>query len=344
MARDWLFGYGWAAAAGKGCIEMTLLGSIKRFGRPLKPYLRIASSAFFSQYGEDALLFLTMKPSNHGFYVDVGAYHPIDGSNTYKLYLRGWRGLTIEPNPKVKASFRGVRGGDTHLTMGVSPEPGALTYYEFEISMLNTMVSERAESLRQEGYVFKKTQTIACEPLNDILANHGAGRHVDLLSVDCEGFDLSIIQSLDFGRYRPTAILIEDLEAYFMFRDNGGKSEIERCMRESGYAPIAQAVYSTLYVANDWRELNRKTGAYTERMIYPGLLPEPMADSHAPPVTQDSDGLAPAQRLASAQAVTQTALEARTYAAPAGDISPAAAEPPQKTESASPPAAAIPTA
>lgn len=254
---------------------MTLLGRIKRFGRPVKPYLRIMSSAFFSQYGEDALLFLTMKPSRRGFFVDVGAYDPIDGSNTYKLYLRGWRGLTIEPNPKVTSKFRTLRGGDTHLTMGVSPEPAALTYYEFEISMLNTMVGERAEALRKEGYVFKKTQTIACEPLNDILGNHGGGRHVDLLSVDCEGFDLSIIQSLDFQLYRPTAILIEDLEAYFLFRDGGGKSEIERCMRDAGYAPIAQAVYSTLYVANDWRALNQKTGAFAERLIYPGLLPEP---------------------------------------------------------------------
>jgi len=74
--------------------------AIKRFGRPLKPYLAAMGSHTYGQYGEDALVFSALKPSRRGFYVDVGAYDPLEGSNTYKLYQRGWRGLTIEPNPK----------------------------------------------------------------------------------------------------------------------------------------------------------------------------------------------------------------------------------------------------
>jgi FkbM family methyltransferase len=247
--------------------------AIRKYGRPLKPYLRIASSAFFSQYGEDALLFLTMKPSRSGFYVDVGAYAPVDGSNTYKLYMQGWRGLTIEPNPKVQGPFRTVRGGDTHLTMGVSKTPDTLQYFEFEIPMLNTLSEERANLLRSEGYVFKNTRKIECAPLCDILDRHAAGKHMDLLSVDCEGFDLDVLQTIDFVRQRPTAVLVEDLEGFGNFREDAGHSEIERFMREHNYAPIAQAIYSTLYVARDWRALNQKTSAYTERMIQPGLLP-----------------------------------------------------------------------
>jgi FkbM family methyltransferase len=216
-----------------------------------------------------------MKPSRSGFYVDVGAYAPVDGSNTYKLYMQGWRGLTIEPNPKVTSAFRTVRGGDTHLTMGVSKTPDTLKYFEFEISMLNTLSEERANLLQSEGYVFKSTRKIECAPLSDILDRHAAGKHMDLLSVDCEGFDMDVLQTIDFVRQRPTALLVEDLEGFGNFREASGSSEIERYMREQNYAPVAQAIYSTLYVARDWRELNQRTNAFTERMIQPGLLPSP---------------------------------------------------------------------
>lgn len=254
---------------------MQIPKSIKRYGRPLKPYLRIASSAFFSQYGEDAMLFIAMKPSRKGFYVDIGAYAPVDGSNTFKLYMQGWRGLTIEPNPKVERAFCTVRGGDKHLTMGVSKTPATLKYYEFEISMLNTLSEERAKLLQSEGYVFTRTRDIACEPLADILEQHAPGKHIDLLSVDCEGFDLDVLQTIDFVKQRPTVVLVEDLEGFGNFRERSGDSEIERFMREQRYAPVAQSIYSTLYVARDWRELNQRTSAYTERMIQPGLLPSP---------------------------------------------------------------------
>jgi len=47
-----------------------------------------------------------MRPQGRGFYVDVGAYQPQSGSNTYKLYLKGWSGITIEPNPDVESSLK----------------------------------------------------------------------------------------------------------------------------------------------------------------------------------------------------------------------------------------------
>lgn len=222
------------------------------------------------------MLFLAMKPSRSGFYVDVGAYAPVDGSNTYKLYRNGWKGVTIEPNPRVRSAFRAVRGRDTHLTMGVSKTPAELKYFQFEIAMLNTMDEPRADALRAEGYIYKGMQTIACDRLEDILAKHAPGQHVDLLSVDCEGFDMDVIQTIDFKTVRPTAVIIEDLAGFGGFRDTGEVSEIKRYMLDRDYAPIAQTIYSTIYVARDWRALNARTGAFTERMIQPGMLPEPV--------------------------------------------------------------------
>ena len=37
-----------------------------------------------------------LHDSNKGFYVDVGALHPINGSLTYLLYQKGWNGINID--------------------------------------------------------------------------------------------------------------------------------------------------------------------------------------------------------------------------------------------------------
>ena len=54
---------------------------------------------FYSQTGEDAILAHLLFDHDCGFYVDVGAFHPIQYSNTYYFYRRGWTGINIEPTP-----------------------------------------------------------------------------------------------------------------------------------------------------------------------------------------------------------------------------------------------------
>lgn len=49
----------------------------------------------FGQYGEDTFLrkFFRGRP---GFYIDVGAHHPFQLSNTAGLWLEGWNGVNID--------------------------------------------------------------------------------------------------------------------------------------------------------------------------------------------------------------------------------------------------------
>ena len=67
-------------------------------------------------------------------------------SNTYKLYLKGWRGITIEPNPDMTPLFRRFRPGDLHLQIGIASEPGELTYYRSDDPHENTFDGEWAMS------------------------------------------------------------------------------------------------------------------------------------------------------------------------------------------------------
>ncbi len=52
----------------------------------------------FSQYGEDLIINKILRKINIGNYLDLGSFHPIHFSNTFILYIRGWRGINIEGN------------------------------------------------------------------------------------------------------------------------------------------------------------------------------------------------------------------------------------------------------
>lgn len=198
----------------------------------------------FSQYAEDVVLNCSLLPKRQGFYIDVGAYHPWKQSNTYRFYLTGWNGITIEPNPDVAQEFRRLRPRDTHLVMGVSPKPETLTYYSFKDPKINSF--DENQSRRMSADVISR-QSIECSPLCEIIERHAKGVRIDLLSVDCEGLDLQVLESLDWTAARPSVVVVEDF-AQFSATHKGGTSEIRAFLHSQGYATFAQSVFSFHYV------------------------------------------------------------------------------------------------
>lgn len=57
------------------------------------------SISSYSQFGEDRIIEAFFGTQGKGIYVDIGCNHPISYSNTWKLYLRGWNGVCVDPNP-----------------------------------------------------------------------------------------------------------------------------------------------------------------------------------------------------------------------------------------------------
>jgi len=199
----------------------------------------------FAQYGEDVLLYTLFAPALRGYYIDVGAHHPWRLSNTYKLYLRGWSGITIEPNPDAARLFARRRPRDLHLTCGIARERAELTFYKFADSKLNSFDSEQANRMEQK--IVERIR-VACLPLQDIVDQHRPDRAIDLLSVDCEGLDLDVLSSLDWARIRPTAVIVEDFEQFVRNKDGISLSPIRSFLTERGYALVSQAVFSFIYV------------------------------------------------------------------------------------------------
>lgn len=198
----------------------------------------------FSQEGEDGVLHRLFERKPFGFYIDVGSHHPQRFSNTYRFYLRGWRGINIDPLPGSKARFDALRQRDINLELGISDSTGDLAYYSFEEPALNTFDPNVAVS-RDSRLISK--ECIQVLRLSDVLDRHlPPNQKIDFLTIDVEGLDLQVLRSNDWSRYRPSYVLAEALG----MRDISQVVNTELCayMASQGYSLYAKCVNTLFFV------------------------------------------------------------------------------------------------
>jgi len=204
----------------------------------------------FSQEGEDLVLNRFFENNPTGFYVDVGAHHPIRFSNTYKFYKKGgWQGINIDAMPGSMAAFNKLRPKDINLELGISNIPQTLKYYIFNEPALNTF-SEKEAKLHNEQNYFRIIDTIRIpmHTLTEILDSYlPENTKIDFLSIDVEGLDLSVLESNDWNKYRPTMVLVESLRESLDLISN---NKIYLFLKGKGYSLVAKT-YNTIFFKDD---------------------------------------------------------------------------------------------
>ena len=159
----------------------------------------------YSQCGEDAILMYLFKGlAGPGFYVDVGCHHPRRGSNTYAFYKKGWRGVLVDMEPAKTLACKLSRPRDTVVQAALSDSCREVDLYSpTNFSVLATI---NPVSVKPNFVLRAKLIT---RTLNDVLIEVKAPPVFELLSVDAEGEDLSILAGLDFSSFRPKIIATE---------------------------------------------------------------------------------------------------------------------------------------
>lgn len=200
----------------------------------------------FGQVGEDKILeqyFINKKEP--GFYVDIGANHPYIYSNTYKFYLKGWRGINVDANPGTKKLFDGIRPHDINIETGVSLHPGELNFYQFENNVFNTMDRQTAEQHCKEFSIsIKEVIRVQTRSLADILdTNLPTGQKIDFMSIDVEGLDMEVLRSNNWEKYKPEVLVVECVYADY---DDIQNMETAVYLKQLGYTFFAKT-FSTFF-------------------------------------------------------------------------------------------------
>ncbi len=201
----------------------------------------------FGQLGEDRVIvhLLNERLKRPGFYVDIGAFDPVLYSNTLLLHRQGWQGINVDANPAAIERFRKARPLDRSLCVAVSDRVETLNYTTYESGASNRLVETNAtsqNSLIGESAVEQTTMTTTT--LSLILEQNGVKPGgVNFLNVDCEGFDLRVLQGLDWSRWKPQLIAIEThTQEEFQV--------VEQFLAIHGYTCAARISMTSLFLLN----------------------------------------------------------------------------------------------
>ena len=166
----------------------------------------------YAQNREDVLL-ARVFPGPAGFYIDVGAAHPVVHSVTKWFYERGWTGINIEPVTQFFDLITDDRTRDINLKAVASDEPGLIDLYEVADSIgMSTVDRDLANDL-SSNHGPAVSHSVRAVTLAEICAEYVGNREIDFLKIDAEGHEPAVLRGADFSRWRPRVLVIEATEA-----------------------------------------------------------------------------------------------------------------------------------
>ena len=204
---------------------------------------RFVSFRSYSQFGEDKVL-RSLLPEPIGNYLDIGAGDPVRFSNTYLFYSEGWRGTLVEPIPSLAEKARGTRKRDVVVNAAIGLDGSSetqLKFFQFVTTELSTLDSERANYLERNGHELMKEFAVDVVAVSTITPDIDPGEPF-FLSVDVEGLDFDVLKSIEWERFVPRVVCVEDPERL------QGKTQISDLMEEKGYKLVSQNSASSIYL------------------------------------------------------------------------------------------------
>lgn len=202
---------------------------------------------FTAQDGEDALLgaFFDYRP--HGFYVEIGAFDGVELSNTYFFEQLGWTGVLIEPIPsRYEACVRNRPGSRVvHAALGLHAS-GTTQLTEVQGQANNQDLATfsyvaGAATPERKAELFggvKVTHTVPFRSFEDVMGELAIAptTPIDFISIDCEGMDFEIVQSIDLAKWRPRLLLLETIAP-----------DVLDYLAARGYRPVLRIRANTIF-------------------------------------------------------------------------------------------------
>ena len=171
-----------------------------------------------------------------GFFVEIGANDPYERSQTWHLEQSGWTGVLVEPQPDLAAKLVRARSATVFAVACSSPADAGRSLPLYVAGPLSALHRDRmAPAAVPESIIEVPVRT-----LDDILQEANAPVPIDFLSVDVEGHELEVLRGLDFTRWRPRLIMVEDHVsslAKHWFLQSSGYRLVRRVGNNGWYVP-----------------------------------------------------------------------------------------------------------
>ena len=201
----------------------------------------------------DRLVYDRFFQGKKGVFVDVGAERPNFLSMSAWYRCHDWEVVAIEPNPAYREQYVALGlnvleyavgsadGDDVEFSVvsshGTNYRGGNLSFESF--SSLGIKDSYGGES---SGHDITKIR-VKLRTLDSILKEHAPKvDQVDIVSVDIEGWELEALSGLNFDRYSPKILIVENLRYDASYRD---------FMEARGYTIWRCLAPNDIYVRND---------------------------------------------------------------------------------------------
>jgi len=205
----------------------------------------------YSQYGQDIILNdRIFKNKKNGFFVDIGAHDGISINNSYFLESElDWNGICIEPNPLVFEKLKQNRKAKC-LNIGILSKSEILEfcklsgYTEMLSGFLDFYHPDHKKRIESELKIHggsKEIIKVQCLPFSKVVELHDV-KKIDLLSIDVEGSEESIIRSIDFEQVEIDIIICEN---------NYYETNIQYFLEEKGYSHIGKIQIDDVYKKNN---------------------------------------------------------------------------------------------
>jgi FkbM family methyltransferase len=183
-------------------------------------YFFIKKKSFSLNYLDKKML--TYLNYNNGYFIELGANNGIDQSNTlFFEKFKNWKGILIEPIPHKYLECLKNRSNKNSIYCN------ACVSFDYKNKFVEMMYSNLMTTALMEKYNSKQVNHAIigkkfldkfeknfifgarATTLNDLMVKSKSPKLIDLLSLDVEGTELSVLKGINYKMYSFKYILIE---------------------------------------------------------------------------------------------------------------------------------------
>ena len=202
------------------------------------------------------------KSKQNGIFVEVGALDGYGASNTWFFEMeRNWTGILIEPNPiefnkkdlhpRKNSHFENCVISGIEMDINFLSIEGPCNVLSGIIEFYNPQHLQRIERELDmyKGYppgheLFSKKEIIKMRSVRlETLFDKYDLKHIDLISIDVEGAELQVLNSINFEKVNIEVFLVEN---------NYGLEKETEFLKSKGYKLIGNIQWDSVFVKNDF--------------------------------------------------------------------------------------------